>query len=78
MVYLLEQVKKQFTKKLYKVFIFKYLRIKKTQDKVAKNYYFPLIIRIVKRVLKEYNVTARTECYSIDKGSFVDCTIRRY
>ena len=55
-VYLLELVKKTFVKKLYKVLILGHLRIKKTRDKVAKCYYFSLIIKIVKQVVKEYKV----------------------
>jgi len=34
----------------------KHFRIKKTQNKVVECYYFPLITKIVKQVLKEYKV----------------------
>ena len=56
MVYLLESIRKPFVKELHKALISRYLRIKKTRDKVAKCYYFPLFIKIVKRVVKECKV----------------------
>jgi len=56
MVYLLEQIKKQFVKELHKAPTSGHLKIKKTQNKVAKCYYFPLITKIVEQVLKEYKV----------------------
>jgi hypothetical protein len=55
-VYFLKQIRKEFTKKLYKELITRHLRIKKTRDTVAACYYFPFIKRIVKQVVKEYNI----------------------
>jgi hypothetical protein len=55
-VYLLEQIRKEFTKELYKELIIRHLRIKKTRDAVAACYYFPFIKRIVKQVVKECNI----------------------
>jgi hypothetical protein len=54
-VYLLEQIRKKFTKELYKELITRHLKIKKTRDAVAACYYFPFIKRIVEQVVKEYN-----------------------
>jgi len=56
MVYLLERIRKQFVKELYKAPTTGHLRIKKTWNKVAECYYFPLITRMVKQVLKECEV----------------------
>jgi glutamate racemase len=55
-VYLLERIKKEFTKELYKELITRHLRIKKTKDVVTSCYYFPFIKRIVKQVVKEYDI----------------------
>ena len=55
-VYFLEQIRKQFVKELYKTLMLRHLKIKKTQNKVAKCYYFLLITKIVKQVFKEYKV----------------------
>jgi hypothetical protein len=55
-VYLLEQIKKEFTKELHKELTTKHLRIKKTRDAVAACYYFPFIRRIVEQVVKEYDI----------------------
>ena len=55
-VYFLKSIKKLFVKKLYKALTLRHLRIKKTKDKVAKCYYFPLIKRIVKRVIKKCDI----------------------
>jgi hypothetical protein len=55
-VYLLEQIRREFTKELYKEPTTRHLRIKKTRDAVAACYYFPFIKRIVKQVVKEYNI----------------------
>jgi glutamate racemase len=55
-VYLLKQIKKEFTKKLYKELTTRHLSIKKTRDVVIACYYFPFIKRIVKQVVKEYNI----------------------
>jgi hypothetical protein len=46
-VYLLEQIRKEFTKKLYKELITRHLKIKKTRDIVVACYYFLSIKRIV-------------------------------
>jgi hypothetical protein len=55
-VYLLEQIRKEFTKELHKKLTTRYLRIKKTRDIVVAYYYFPSIKRIVKQVVKECNI----------------------
>jgi hypothetical protein len=55
-VYLLERIRKEFTKELYKELITRYFRIKKTRDIVVACYYFFFIKRIVKQVVKEYNI----------------------
>jgi glutamate racemase len=55
-VYCLEQIKKEFTKELYKKLITRHLRIKKTRDIVIACYYFPFIKKIVKQVVKEYDI----------------------
>jgi glutamate racemase len=55
-VYLLEQIRKEFTKEIYKELITRHLRIKKTRNTVIACYYFPFIKRIVKQVVKEYNI----------------------
>jgi hypothetical protein len=47
MVYLLEQIRKEFTKELYKELTTKHLGIKKTKDTVVACYYFPFIKRMV-------------------------------
>jgi hypothetical protein len=56
MVYLLEQIRKEFTKELYKELTTRHLRIKETRDTVAACYYFLFIKRIVEQVVKEYNI----------------------
>jgi hypothetical protein len=43
-VYFLEQIRKEFTKELYKKLTTRYLRIKKTKDIVIAYYYFPNLI----------------------------------
>jgi len=56
MVYLLEQIRKQFVKELHKALTSGHLGIEKTRNKVAECYYFPLITKMVKQVLKECEV----------------------
>jgi hypothetical protein len=56
MIYFLEQIRKELTKELYKELTTRHLRVKKTRDAVAACYYFPFIKRIVKQVVKEYNI----------------------
>jgi len=56
MVYLLERIKKQFVKELHKAPTLGHLGIKKTRNKVAECYYFPLITKMVEQVLKECEV----------------------
>jgi hypothetical protein len=56
MVYFLEKIRKEFTKELYKELTTKHLSNKKTRDVVAARYYFPFIIRIVERVVKECDI----------------------
>jgi glutamate racemase len=55
-VYLLEQIRKEFTKELYKELITKHLRIKKTRNAVIACYYFPFIKKVVEQVVKECNI----------------------
>jgi hypothetical protein len=55
-VYFLEQIRKEFTKELYKELTTKHFKIKKTKDAVTACYYFPFIKRIVKQVIREYNI----------------------
>jgi glutamate racemase len=55
-VYFLEQIRKKFTKELYKEPTTRHLRIKKTRDTVVACYYFPFIKRIVEQVVKECNI----------------------
>jgi hypothetical protein len=55
-VYLLEQIKKEFTKKLHKELTTRHFRIKKTKDVVVAYYYFLSIKRIVEQVVKEYDI----------------------
>ena len=56
MVYFPESIKKLFVKELHKALTLRHLGIKKTRDKVAECYYFPLIIKIIERVVKECKV----------------------
>jgi sulfur relay (sulfurtransferase) DsrC/TusE family protein len=60
-VYLLEQIKKEFTKELYKELTIRHFKIKKTRDTVVAYYYFPFIKRIVKQVVKEYNICQKAK-----------------
>jgi hypothetical protein len=60
-VYLLEQIRKEFTKELHKELITGHLRIKKTRDAVAACYYFPFIKRIVEQVVKEYDICQKAK-----------------
>jgi hypothetical protein len=55
-VYFLKQIRKEFTKKLHKELTTRHLRIKKTRDTVTACYYFLSIKRIVKQIVKEYNI----------------------
>jgi hypothetical protein len=52
-VYLLKAVKKLLVKELYKEPFKGHFKIKKTKDAVAVRYYFPSILRVVERVVKE-------------------------
>jgi glutamate racemase len=61
MVYFLKQIRKEFTKELYKELTTRHLRIKKTKDVVAACYYFPFIKRIVKQVVKECNICQKAK-----------------
>jgi Integrase zinc binding domain len=56
MVYLLEKLRKEFVKKIYKELLVIHLRINKTREAVAACYYFPSISRIVEKVVKECNI----------------------
>jgi glutamate racemase len=55
-VYLLEQIRRKFTKELHKELTTRHLKIKKTRDIVTACYYFPFIKRIVEQVVKECNI----------------------
>jgi hypothetical protein len=55
-VYLLERIRKEFTKELYKELTTRHLRIKKTRDAVTACYYFPFIKKIVKQVIKKCDI----------------------
>jgi hypothetical protein len=56
MVYLLVLIRKQFVTEIYKELITRHIRIKKTRDTVARRYYFPSILKIVKQVVKECDI----------------------
>jgi hypothetical protein len=56
MVYLLEKLRKEFVKEIYKEPLVGHLGIDKTTEAVAACYYFPFILRIIKRVVKECNI----------------------
>jgi hypothetical protein len=56
MVYLLEQIRKEFTKEIYKELTTRHLRIKKIKDIVIAYYYFSFIKRIVKQIIKKCNI----------------------
>jgi hypothetical protein len=58
-VYLLEKLRKEFVKEIYKELLVRHLRINKTKEVVTACYYFLFISRIVKRVVKEYNICNR-------------------
>jgi glutamate racemase len=60
-VYFLEQIRREFTKELHKDLTTRHLRIKKTRDAVAACYYFPFIKRIVKQVIRDYDICQRTK-----------------
>jgi hypothetical protein len=55
-VYLLEKLRKEFVKKIYKELLVRHLGINKTREAVTVCYYFSFISRIVKKVVKEYNI----------------------
>jgi hypothetical protein len=56
MVYLFKKLRKEFVKEIHKELLVSYLKINKTKEAVVACYYFPFILRIAKRVVKEYNV----------------------
>jgi glutamate racemase len=56
MVYLLEKLRKEFVKKIYKELLVRHLRINKTKEAVTACYYFPFISRIVEKVVKECDI----------------------
>jgi hypothetical protein len=55
-VYLLEKIRREFTKELHKELTTSYFKINKTKDIVTICYYFPFILRIVEQVVKECNI----------------------
>jgi hypothetical protein len=56
MVYFPKRIRKEFVKKIYKELLIRHLRINKTKEAVAVCYYFPFILRMAERVVKEYNI----------------------
>jgi glutamate racemase len=60
-VYFLERIRKEFTKKLYKELTTRHLRVKKTRDAVVACYYFPSIKRIVKQVVRECDICQKAK-----------------
>jgi Integrase zinc binding domain len=58
-VYLLEKVKKEFVKEIYKELLVRHFGINKTREAVAACYYFLFISRIVEQIVKECNVYNR-------------------
>jgi hypothetical protein len=56
MVYLLEKLRKEFVKGIYKELLVRHLGIDKTKETVAACYYFPFISRIAERVVKKYDM----------------------
>jgi hypothetical protein len=72
MVYLLEKIRKEFTKELYKELTTRHLKNEKTRDVVVACYYFPFIIKMVERVVKKCDIyqkakTVRKALYSLLK-----------
>jgi hypothetical protein len=61
MVYLLKKIRKEFTKELYKELTTRHFGNEKTRDVVAACYYFPFIIRMVERVVKECDICQRAK-----------------
>jgi hypothetical protein len=55
-VYLLEKIRKEFVKEIYKELLVRHLRIDKTKEAVVACYYFPFISRIAKQVVKECDI----------------------
>jgi Integrase zinc binding domain len=55
-VYFLEKLRKEFVKEIHKEPLVRHLGINKTREAVAACYYFPFISKIVKRIVKEYNI----------------------
>jgi Integrase zinc binding domain len=55
-VYLLEKLRKEFVKEIYKELLVRHLRINKTREAVAACYYFSSISRVVEKVVKGYNI----------------------
>jgi hypothetical protein len=55
-VYLLKKLRKEFVKEIHKELLVRHLRINKTREVVVACYYFLFISRIVKKVVKEYNI----------------------
>jgi hypothetical protein len=55
-VYLLEKLRKEFVKEIYKELLVRHLRINKTKEAVTACYYFLFISRIVEKVVKECNI----------------------
>jgi Integrase zinc binding domain len=52
-VYLFKAIRKPLVKELYKEPSKGHLRIKRTKDAVAARYYFPSILKMVERIVKE-------------------------
>jgi Integrase zinc binding domain len=60
-VYLLEKLRKEFVKEIHKELLVRHLGINKTREAVAACYYFPFISRIVKKIVKEYNICNKSK-----------------
>jgi hypothetical protein len=56
MVYFLKKLKKEFVKEIYRKLLVKHLGINKTREAITARYYFPSILRIAEKVVKEYNI----------------------
>jgi Integrase zinc binding domain len=55
-VYLLEKIRKEFVKEIYEELLVEHLGIDKTRKAVTACYYFPFILRIAERIVKECDI----------------------
>ncbi len=56
LIYLLENLRKKFIKRIYEALMHGYAGVSKTTKKVARDYYFPSIRKVVKAVLRDYYI----------------------